>query len=780
MTMKFPILSFPPLRLWILAGAILILALLFSVWLTLLIADSRFDVGLDLLSEPNEPPILTWGTDEACKQSMHPIAKGFSTRKAFFELTPARTRNPDSSGTDVIAFFSGRNTPVQDPPGSWLQKGDYFVCDNPTRTTTLFGVTDTSPASLILLTNPHSGNVILRSFADEQVLDLYSRTLGRITIPLEPRTLVRYQANLPRRALSNLYLELGGAKVQTINRLYIGSWAPNIFSVNGSISPETWGSKLENWIPNQHGDRIAIPAVAPLEHGGFVTFLAVFTLISFFLTLLTIVTWLLIRTIRRLLTSPMPNYTLAPFAVKPFLAFFLLPVVLWLFWLACFFPAAMSPDSHWQWAEAQRMRIGDLHPAFHTLTIKVISLVWDSPTAVACVQILLLALALSLGLTLLLRAGISLRLIILVFLLALISPRNGNYAVVIWKDIFYTIVICLFTIMLARALLDKTQRNSIGFWILVGVLLGLTPLYRHNGIIVLLGIPPLLPLFFWPSRKRVFLAIGTGLILFCGVKYGLYPFLSVSRVPSWAVYWNSAKIAALLHQDVPFSQEEYEFLNQVRALDDKWDYHRASASKTIFSPSFNYSFASDHIGNYNDIHLSLILRYPILILRHVLQSTSSLYWLPTPGYRDLSVISWLARGDSGAEHGFSKIFRNPRISLERLVSVTEKDPWVWLFWRPALPLYLVLFSACVVVWRTREVRFLIVYLPVCLNTVSLVLGALAQDVRYQFPLTFTSGFLVCLAFLPHNLPAKRHEGEDGVQRPEVINPESLDAPKQVV
>ena len=77
-----------------------------------------------------------------------------------------------------------------------------------------------------------------------------------------------------------------------------------------------------------------------------------------------------------------------------------------------------------------------------------------------------------------------------------------------------------------------------------------------------------------------------------------------------------------------------------------------------------------------------------------------------------------------------------------------RKPWSWLIWRPGFDFWLVVLAATVLLWRTRDPRMLLPFCPVALNTLGLFLATASQNTRFQFPLTFATGFLICLAFLP--------------------------------
>src|SRR5262249_38322432 len=93
--------------------------------------------------------------------------------------------------------------------------------------------------------------------------------------------------------------------------------------------------------------------------------------------------WLATRPARAEATPPLPSTLLGYSAPSP---------LVWTPDLLVFWPGLMSPDSLEQWRQVLQGEINNEHPAFHTLTIWLITRVWFSPAAVALTQILALAL----------------------------------------------------------------------------------------------------------------------------------------------------------------------------------------------------------------------------------------------------------------------------------------------------------------------------------------------------------------------------------------------------
>lgn len=465
---------------------------------------------------------------------------------------------------------------------------------------------------------------------------------------------------------------------------------------------------------------------------------------------------------------------------RPLLAtdlyFFMAPLALmWLAFWTLYAPAIMTSDSTDQWHMGHTMQLADYHPVLHTLTMRLLTLAWDSPASVALAQIVLLSACIAYALTLALRAGAPRWAVGLAFLSALCSPRNMTISITLWKDVWYTLAVFCFSILLAHGALSKRFVSKPVYWALAGMLLGLIPLYRHNGLLILLGFIPLFPLGFWPMRWRVAGALVLALALYGGVKYGIYPRLKVVPLQSLAGFGPTRRILPLIHGDYPLTENEYEFLDRIQPFRGGWVYHPTMVCSSWMDQNFNLAFVKDHFVEYQRIDRSLMMRYPLLHLRAYLRTNSFLFWPPQHG-NDL-INCYALNIYDGNQDGLktTPLINGPQPLVERLLGYTVHRYFNWFFWRPAIHLWIVLAAMVVLVRRTGRTRLLIAFMPAALNTLSLFLAAPSQDQRYQFPLTIATGFFCCLALLrPSSArvagPAEDNQ-EDGRQaRPSAAEP----------
>ena len=752
-------------------AAAVVLSLLAAAWLTPRIGASRIVIGLDLLSPPEADPVLAWSAD--CAEARDPIPMRrvddeFARRLSFFEVRPTSRKDPRSRGYEIgFACDSARLAHIIDLPEGWSHHGERLQAKSgsPLR---WVGVADT--VELTLYQRPSNGIAEVTTAGGTERYDLYIPDGdSTIQVSVPPKTtLVRYTARVARNDVNRLRLVLSASSRLEIFRLYMASLVPVVAYPDGKPTFRSWGAPRDDW-PQAAGDQpIPLPAISLWERGGWVTFAAVFVVTALALIGLGGAGWMAWRLGRWLLTTPETNRVLAPFRARLFLALFVPLAATWLLYLCAFWPGAMSNDSLNQWQQAETMDLDDWHPAFHTLTIKAITTVWHSPAAVALVQILLMSALGAWGYGLLLRAGVPRYAVILAWLTTLLSLRNGMMAIVLWKDVFYSIALFALALLLASRLLGSRRETGAtasaawaktSWWIALGATLGVIPLYRHNGLIVLVGLLPALPLVFWPRRGMALAACGVALYLFVFVKKGLYPILHV-KPQTMASQSVETKLAILHNQDVPFAQDDLERLRDAGALPEGWTFSPPASQPAAESApaaagglDVAYSPALPLPGpDAKSVIFALALKHPLVLLRERLLTNSYLYWPPEAIGRRMATVQ------KTIERNRERLAMRPLLPqlqeyLDRRIDRTERPKWVWLFWRPALHLWAVAAALAILLWRVRDFRFLIVYLPVLLNTAGLFLIGPSPEQRYQFPLTFAAGFLVCLALLPRERSA---------------------------
>jgi hypothetical protein len=441
-------------------------------------------------------------------------------------------------------------------------------------------------------------------------------------------------------------------------------------------------------------------------------------------------------------------------------------------YLAVFPPALMSDDSLNQWSQMLSGNYSDWHPAFHTMTNWLITRIWFSPAAVAWTQLAAIALVAAWTLARLRHWGLSPGWAWTAAALLGVMPAAGILSITLWKDIPYTIAFLVLALCVMEMIQSRGEwlRRPASAWVL-GVVLALAALYRHNGLPVALATPVLLAVPYYRQAIRLGLALLVACGLIWGVRGPLYraagleqgagskeplrPAAPSSLLPVLLLAINH--IAAQTAADTPLGDEEREFLNGLYPLQNgKWPYDPCH---------FDYPMHVDVLNSWQKweqnekeltaLALRLLRRNPAAGLRHVLASSSALWCITGPTSLDNYYTVAFVPGatpkyqklrDVRADVPGNVEWVEPCVPLPRVVDWTFRNSW--LFWRPALYLHLIVFSVAIAALRGGSARFVPFLLPIFLQSACLALTAPSQDFRFQFPiyligLLYGGYFLFC-------------------------------------
>jgi hypothetical protein len=200
-----------------------------------------------------------------------------------------------------------------------------------------------------------------------------------------------------------------------------------------------------------------------------------------------------------------------------------------IYWMA-FFPAVMSYDSVAQWNQILSEKFTDYHPAIHTITMWLITRIWQSPAIITFTQISFFSIASGWGFSIL-QEDLKIPPKITMTLCALyaISPVNGIWVVTLWKDIPYSIAILTLTLMLMKMLITQGQWLEKNWGGLAIAALPVT-FFRHNGLVVSFGLLVLLLLTYRKQYKYILAILLSLLLAWFVVKGSIYSFFEVAGI----------------------------------------------------------------------------------------------------------------------------------------------------------------------------------------------------------------------------------------------------------
>lgn len=581
----------------------------------------------------------------------------------------------------------------------------------------------------------------------------------------------RYYVSLTRETAKNMMIEFPAEMTQRFSRIYMGTWLPQIFYSGEAPPGKRLGIIHVNWSGIPVEDGISLPNLPKWEQGGMVTS-AVFCAALFALLLsmgVALVGFARFAVWIVQLSEPTPR-TLTPFQPLVFLGFLAPLVAIFSVYWMTYYPAILHGDPHHQLEQYLSGNLRDNHPLLSTLTIGVLWSISQSWVFNTAVQIASLSCALAYAFSLLLRAGVPRKLVLIVYAVALFSPRIAIHSITIWKDVPYSILCFLLTILLAHYFLNSAVRTKIAYWILLGVVLGLIPLFRHNGFALLLAVPFMLLAACWPHRKFVALAILVSASVCFIPKQIIYPQVLngrnvVTGVPNfWTFHSTVGPLRLMLAQDIPLSVEESRFLYHIRALRAQ-DREALDQSGNLADWKYQDTKTISGIVNAEELLPELVSTRDNLLRIYPLVGIRT-YWLERRMQRAQFVLAksnnirqgitvpyFVVRQGITMPYYADRKFENIYLTWiqqklhSKLTQMAREDNM--LYDQPVVHVYLVLLCTLVVWRRQQDIRSTLPFLPVLLNTFAVLLVAAGTSDRYHFPLELSTGFLLCLALLPN-------------------------------
>ncbi|MBO7359389.1 MAG: hypothetical protein J6U72_06170 [Clostridia bacterium] len=209
-------------------------------------------------------------------------------------------------------------------------------------------------------------------------------------------------------------------------------------------------------------------------------------------------------------------------------AFFLAAFALFFIKYIIYYPAAFSPDSFDQYSQAVAGSYNDWNPVIHTLIAFKLPLAltggWTG--SIILFQITAFSLVIAyIALTLRTYAGTKYALFAFAFIM--LNPQTTNMALYPWKDVTFAMGAVMLGVFALKICFTRGDwlRKPLNI-IMLGLLLGITSLVRHNA--VLFTLPMLLVVLLFAGFKRTAAAALCFVVTVFAVKVPLYSCFDVT------------------------------------------------------------------------------------------------------------------------------------------------------------------------------------------------------------------------------------------------------------
>ncbi|WP_144036098.1 DUF6020 family protein [Sporosarcina koreensis] len=401
------------------------------------------------------------------------------------------------------------------------------------------------------------------------------------------------------------------------------------------------------------------------------------------------------------------------------------------YFLAAFYPGAMTPDSLAQWDQALTHKYTDWHPVVHTMLLSVLLSIWKSPAIVAIFQILLISAAAGVTGRALEEARVPKWAIWLVLIVFAISPVHAISSITLWKDVAYSAALFLFSILMFKIV--RTGGRVLAGWPFLALyaLTGfMVMFFRHNGFPVFLIVTAFILIMYRPYWLKLFPVAAVMVLIYQIVVHPVYTKLEVHPSdPQEMLSIPTQQIAAIVTEGGDITDKQRDYVNRIFPI-DKWHekYNPYSVDSIKFSwGDYNRFTIYDDWGRYGRTYLQLVKQNPEIAAGALFRQTSLVWQInqPEDGYTS-KYVTHIYRNN---EYGLVNPVLNEERRLHAYNYLKDADESIPFLWRPAFYTALALLFTYIAYLRNNWRAWLLL-LPVALNTGAVFVGIPAQDFRY--------------------------------------------------
>ncbi|WP_346661680.1 hypothetical protein [uncultured Methanobrevibacter sp.] len=446
------------------------------------------------------------------------------------------------------------------------------------------------------------------------------------------------------------------------------------------------------------------------------------------------------------------------------LIIFLIPVIIFSFYLYVYNPGILTFDSFNQVHQIASGRYSNWHPFFHTFIEMLLYKIYSSPISVGIFQILTFSIIWMVICKYFrnndeninfadIKSDREFIIQSIITLIICLIPINAIYSITLWKDVLFSYAI-LFLCFLIKVLVDKKCKVSIKFIILMGFVMACVAQLRLNGIYVIVPLLIIMAYYLYRHDKteKFFIKLPVIAIIFILLIASLNVVYNVEDNAKDATLSKTTHMLAnydLYHKlDAKDSAKFHELINETAVKDNY---------KTFFTDpvrnAANESVFEANKGEYIGMAVKYSLQDPIHFIKYMLSSseitwdiTRDSYWQGKPYY----INEDGANLESSRNNYFKAYHTKPVADYENVTGVNEGsglynmlNSFVYtartnvvldtLFESPALYMFLSILAMAGIYYMTKSKDIILVYLPNLFNILVVFVSIPTQDNRYLYP-----------------------------------------------
>ena len=447
------------------------------------------------------------------------------------------------------------------------------------------------------------------------------------------------------------------------------------------------------------------------------------------------------------------------------LIIFLIPALIFSFYLAVFNPGIATYDTFNQLHQISTGYFTNWHPFFHTFINMLCLKVYPSTISICIFQILVFSSMWTIICKYTrdddIQSNKIFKLQMIITLIICLIPINALYSITIWKDILFSYCL-MFLCFLVYVMIDKKGIVNYKFIILISLIMAFISQLRGNGMYVILVAIVIYSVYLFMKKNiKMSILLPVLTVIFILLISSLNIVYDVHDNEKDALMTKTAHMLAdyelNLDMDEADRQQIYVLLNKDKIKDN----YKPTGSDRIFAIS-NHSEVKNNKGTYISLAFKYSLANPLHCLQYLFESSPMAWdivrdhdWIGRPYYmngetdrlqKDFNFF-YSGHNDTPAKSYENISYVNwgtPMFKTLNLMSLgIEGSPILdTLFNSPALYMYLSILMLIGIYVITKSKEMFLIYAPNLLNIVVVFLSTPIQDNRYLY-----ANLLVCYLIL---------------------------------
>lgn len=452
------------------------------------------------------------------------------------------------------------------------------------------------------------------------------------------------------------------------------------------------------------------------------------------------------------------------------LVIFLIPFILFMYYLYVFNPGVLTYDSFDQLSQIAYHNFGTWHPFFHTFIEMLCLKVYPNPKSICILQILTFSTIWMIICKYNRNENVKTKSFILQVIITLIIsliPINAIYSITLWKDILFSYFL-LVSCFLIEVLVDKKGNVSYLFIAVLSLTLAFICQLRPNGIVIILVLLIVLAFYLFKKNrdKKLHVMIPVLTIIFILLISSLNVVYEVKDNQKDAIFDKTTHILSFYDLNVDISNDDRDKIHEMISEKDIKKRFNIYYTDDTYHVSNESVFDADK-GSYIKLVIKYSLKNPLKFLEYAFQSSNIVYDIT----RDSEWIGYVytIEVEKNRDGFYEKSNKEPKFSYNNVTSknaensdfnnlksfayfIQQNTVTDTLCDSPAFYMYMAFAVLGALYFITRLKGIFLIYLPCLLNIFTIAVSTPYQANRYLYPnlLVFYLLIIILIKLLLNN------------------------------